>query len=162
MILKGKKSKKVRLLSSKGIINAVCISKEKGVVKRNVGEAKLIKNYGIEGDAHASSKWHRQVSLLSTESMNKMKKQLPDKNITYGSFGENLNVEGIILHTLPVGTLLKAGETLLEVSQIGKECHSPCEIGRTTGYCVMPEEGIFVRVLKGGKVKVGASVIIIH
>ncbi|MFX0065910.1 MAG: MOSC domain-containing protein [Candidatus Hermodarchaeota archaeon] len=148
-------------MSSKGIINAVCISKKKGVVKKNVGEATLIKNYGIEGDAHASNKWHRQVSLLATESMNKMQKQLPDKNITYGSFGENLNVEGICFHTLPIGTLLKAGETLLEVSQIGKECHSPCAIGRATGYCVMPEEGIFARVLRGGIVKVGESVTII-
>ncbi|MFX1255382.1 MAG: MOSC domain-containing protein [Promethearchaeota archaeon] len=145
---------------SSGIVKAVCISKKKGVVKRNIGEARLIENYGIENDAHASSKWHRQVSLLATESMKKMQERLPDKQITYGSFGENLNVEGINLHILPLGTLLKVGETLLEVTQIGKECHTPCAIGRATGYCVMPEEGIFTRILKGGTIKVGDSVII--
>ncbi|MFX0091629.1 MAG: MOSC domain-containing protein [Candidatus Hodarchaeota archaeon] len=148
-------------MTSKGKINAVCVSKRKGVVKKDIGEAKLIKNYGIEDDAHASSEWHRQVSLLATESMKKMQRQLPDKDITYGSFGENLNIEGIILHTLPIGTLIEAGETLLEVSQIGKECHRPCAIGRATDYCVMPEEGIFVRVLRGGRVRVGDPVIIV-
>lgn len=133
---------------------AVCISKEKGMRKENIGEAKLVAGWGMEGDAHAG-KWHRQVSLLSTSSIEKMREIGKKKGLELvpGDFAENLTTEGLELFELPVGTYLKAGETLLEVTQIGKSCHHGCEIFKQVGSCVMPKEGIFTRVLAGGIVK---------
>ncbi|WP_378953885.1 molybdenum cofactor synthesis domain-containing protein [Pelosinus sp. sgz500959] len=137
-----------------GKVVAVCISKEKGMRKESIGEATLIPNWGMEGDAH-SGKWHRQISLLSASSIEKMKEVGKQKGIDLvpGDFAENLTIEGLELFKLPVGTYLKAGETLLEVTQIGKSCHHNCEIFRQVGQCVMPKEGIFTRVLVGGKIK---------
>jgi len=135
-------------------IVAVCISKEKGMRKENIGEAKLIPNWGMEGDAHAG-KWHRQISLLSIKSIEKMREMGKKKGLELvpGDFAENLTTEGLELFALPVGTYLKTGETLLEVTQIGKSCHHGCEIFKQIGQCVMPKEGIFTRVLVGGIVK---------
>lgn len=140
----------------KGKILAVCRSEKKGTVKREIGEGLLIENFGLKGDAHAG-KWHRQISLLGVESINKMRGK--GFIIQYGDFAENLTVEGIVLHQLPLGTKLKIGDNiLLEVTQIGKECHQGCEIRKKIGDCVMPREGIFARVLKGGLVKAEDSI----
>ena len=140
----------------KGKILAVCRSEKRGTVKSEIGEGLLIENFGLKDDAHAG-KWHRQISLLGVESIDKM--QSKGFKIKYGDFAENLTIEGIVLHQLPLGTKLKVGENvLLEVTQIGKECHHGCEIRKKIGDCVMPREGIFARVLKGGKVKVGDDI----
>ena len=137
----------------KGRILAVCQSREKGTVKKEMGSGLLIENYGLENDAHAG-KWHRQISLLGIESINKMKGN--GFEIKFGDFAENLTTENIILPELPLGTKLAVGErVLLEVTQIGKKCHYNCEIRKKIGDCVMPREGIFARVLKGGRVKPG-------
>lgn len=142
-----------------GKIVAVCISKKKGVRKENIGEAKLVANWGMDGDAHAG-KWHRQVSLLSASSIEKMREMGKKKGLDLvpGDFAENLTTEGLELFELPVGTYLKAGEALLEVTQIGKSCHHGCEIFKQVGSCVMPKEGIFTRVLAGGIVKAEDSI----
>lgn len=138
-------------------IVAISISKEKGIKKTNVPLAKIIKNFGLQGDAHggpSSSKGHRQVSLLAMESINKMK--VKGLAVGPGDFAENLTVEGLDLANLPLGAQLKLGtRVLLEVSQLGKECHTPCAIFYAAGDCVMPKEGIFAKVLRGGTVKVG-------
>lgn len=134
-------------------IVAVCTSEKKGMRKKNVGKGNFIPDFGIEGDAHAG-KWHRQVSLLAMESIKKMQ----DKGLDVGpgDFAENLTTEGIELFTLPVGTQLKIGENVRgEVTQIGKECHAHCAIYYQAGDCVMPREGIFIKVLAGGPVQVG-------
>ncbi len=116
--------------------------------------------YGIEGDAHASSAWHRQVSVLALESINKMKQM--GLNVSPGDFAENITTEGIDLVSLPVGTKMLIGaEVVGEVSQIGKECHTRCAIYYQAGDCVMPKEGIFIRVLKGGKVRKGDNVSVV-
>lgn len=136
-----------------GKIKAISISKEKGVRKENVKGAILRENFGIVNDAHAGN-WHRQVSLLAMESVNKIKRRLP--GIIPAAFAENITTEGINLTELPVGTKLKIGKkTVLEISQIGKECHSPCIIYRMVGDCVMPREGIFARVIRGGTITIG-------
>lgn len=129
---------------------AVNVSEKKGVVKKPVSEINLIEDFGIEADAHAG-KWHRQISLLAVESIEKMKK-LGLHKLDFGVFAENITTEGIDLPALPVGTKLEIGEALLEITQIGKECHHGCEIRHIVGDCVMPREGIFARVLKGGKI----------
>ena len=132
---------------------AICISKHKGTLKNEVNEAKFIEEFGIEGDAHAG-KWHRQVSLLAFEKIDEFRKKGGD--VDFGAFGENLVIEGIELNKLPVGQRITVGEeVLLEVTQIGKECHDKCAIYYQVGECIMPKNGIFTRVLKGGKVKVG-------
>ena len=131
---------------------AICISKNKGTLKNEVSEANFIEEFGIEGDAHAG-KWHRQVSLLAFEKIDDFRNK--GGNVDFGAFGENLVVDGIELHKLPVGQQLQVGEVLLEVTQIGKECHDKCAIYYQVGECIMPKNGIFTRVLKGGKVKVG-------
>ena len=131
---------------------AICISKHKGTLKNEVSEANFIGEFGIEGDAHAG-KWHRQVSLLAFEKIDDFRNK--GGNVDFGAFGENLVVDGIELHKLPVGQQLQVGEVLLEVTQIGKECHDKCAIYYQVGECIMPKNGIFTRVLKGGKVKVG-------
>jgi len=142
-----------------GKIVAVCISKEKGVRKESIGEAKLIAGWGMEGDAHAG-KWHRQVSLLSASSIETMREVGKKKGLDLapGDFAENLTTVGLELFTLPVGTYLEIGEALLEVTQIGKSCHHGCEIFKQVGQCVMPKEGIFARVLVGGSVKAEDSI----
>lgn len=137
---------------------AVNISREKGTQKVNVHSARVIEDFGLENDAHAG-KWHRQISLLSYEKIEAFKKGgAPVKD---GAFGENLIVEGIDLKALPVGTRLKSGEIILEVTQIGKQCHSGCEIFKIMGDCIMPREGIFARVLHGGVISEGDLIEII-
>jgi len=139
---------------------AVNISEKRGEKKHDVGEAYLKANYGIEIDAHAGE-WHRQVSLLSLSSFEKMRSLGAD--VFYGDFAENITVDGIDVCTLPVGTRLKVGETLMEVTQIGKECHNKgCAIKQQVGTCVMPTEGIFTRVLQGGMVKIGDTVEVVN
>ncbi|RJQ39123.1 MAG: MOSC domain-containing protein [Nitrospiraceae bacterium] len=139
-----------------GKIVAVCTSEKKGTRKRNVGEGMLVPDHGLKGDAHAGE-WHRQVSLLALESIEKMR----DKGLDVhpGDFAENLTTEGIVLVDLPVGTRVKIGaEAEGEVTQIGKVCHDRCAIYYQAGDCVMPKEGIFIKVLRGGQVRVGDMV----
>ena len=131
---------------------AVCISERKGTQKHEVPEIQLKIDHGIVGDAHGGN-WHRQVSLLAQESVEKMKAVFPD--IPVGAFAENILTEGLTLYTLPVGTRLRVGEVLLEVTQIGKECHAHCAIRRQVGDCVMPREGIFAIVLEEGTIRSG-------
>ena len=140
----------------KGVIKAVCISPAKGTEKTNVHHAYLKENWGIEGDAHAG-KWHRQVSLLSWQKVQAF--NLQGACVSDGAFGENLLVDGIDCAWLPVGTLLRSGDALLEVTQIGKECHHGCAIQQRVGYCIMPHEGIFARVLRGGEVREGDEIL---
>lgn len=131
---------------------SVNISEKKGEIKHSVPFVELKENFGIVGDAHAGE-GIRQISLLGIESINKMK-LMGINGLCFGKFAENITTEGIVLFELPIGTLLKIGETLHEVTQIGKKCHASegCEVARTVGYCVMPKEGIFTKVLKGGKI----------
>lgn len=131
---------------------AVCVSDQKGTAKHEVSEIRLKKNHGIVGDGHAGA-WHRQVSLLGLESVEKLRTFYPD--IPVGAFAENILTQGIVLHTLPVGTKLKIGNAVLEVTQIGKQCHGACAIRRQVGDCVMPREGIFAVVLREGTVRAG-------
>ncbi|MHB1686224.1 MAG: MOSC domain-containing protein [Ignavibacteriaceae bacterium] len=140
-----------------GKIAAISISKKKGIPKTNVMSAKMIDDFGIEGDAHAG-KWHRQVSLLPLESVDKMRAAgLP--NLRPGAFAENLTIEGIELNLLPIGTkIIIDKNVLLEVTQIGKECHSKCAIFIKVGDCVMPREGIFAKVIKGGDIFIGDKI----
>lgn len=143
-----------------GIIKAVCISPKKGMRKKNVGSGVLVPDWGLEGDAHAGN-WHRQVSLLAMESIQKMIEKGLD--VGPGDFAENITTEGIDLLSLPVGTKLKLGSQCLgEVTQIGKECHERCAIYKQAGDCVMPREGIFIKVLKGGPIKVGDEIQVVE
>lgn len=137
---------------------AVCISEKKGTVKKPVPEIQLKRQYGIVGDAHAGD-WHRQVSLLGNESVEKMRRKLPD--IPVGAFAENILTEGVDLPRLPIGTKLRVGETLLEITQIGKECHAACAIRKQVGDCVMPREGVFAIVLEEGTVRAGDNIEIV-
>ncbi|MGN0968798.1 MAG: MOSC domain-containing protein [Oscillospiraceae bacterium] len=138
---------------------AVCISEKKGTMKHEVPEIQVKKNHGIVGDAHAGD-WHRQVSLLGSESVDKMKKVFPD--IPIGAFAENILTEGVTLYELPIGTRLRVGgQVLLEVTQIGKECHASCAIRKQVGDCVMPREGIFTIVLEEGPIRAGDPIEII-
>ena len=134
---------------------AVCVSLAKGERKTPVDRVELRENHGIVGDAHAGE-WHRQVSLLATESIAKM--QALGLDVKEGDFAENITTSGIDLVNLPIGTRLAIGETLLEVTQIGKECHTRCAIYYQAGDCVMPKEGIFAKVLKGGGISPGDSI----
>ena len=136
---------------------AVCISEKKGPVKHPVPEIQLKIDHGIVGDAHAGN-WHRQVSLLADESVELMRQRFPD--IPTGAFAENILTRGIALSTLPVGTKLRVGQVLLQVTQIGKECHADCAIRRQVGDCVMPREGIFTRVLEEGCIRPGDEITI--
>ena len=139
---------------------AVSTSEKKGMRKANVEKALAVENFGLEGDAHASSKWHRQVSLLAMESIEKMRKA--GLNVGPGDFAENITTEGVDLVVLPVGTKMKIGpEAVGEVSQIGKKCHARCAIYEQAGDCVMPKEGIFIKVIKGGWIKPGDEVEVI-
>lgn len=143
-----------------GKVIGINISEKRGTIKIPVETAELIEAYGIAGDAHAG-KWHRQVSLLGIESTYKMKGN-GISDIGPGSFAENITTEGITLYTLPLGTGLKIGDILLEITQIGKECHKDCDIKRLAGDCVMPREGVFASVIKGGTVKLGDSIEILQ
>jgi len=142
-------------MKEKGTIIAVCTSERKGTRKRNVEQAKLRPRWGIVGDAHAAD-WHRQVSLLAWESIEKMRAL--GLNVNVGSFAENITTQGLDLVSLPVGTQLHLGEARVEVTQIGKVCHERCAIYYQAGDCVMPREGIFVRVHEGGQVSVGDTI----
>jgi len=144
----------------KGTILAVCVSKEKGTQKENVGSGEIKANYGLEGDAH-SGPWHRQVSLLANESIEKMRKL--GLELGYGDFGENIVTQGIDLLTLGVGSQLRLGDSVIgEITQIGKVCHDRCAIYYKTGDCIMPREGIFIQILTGGKISVGDTVEVIQ
>ena len=137
-------------------IVTVAVSKKKGTRKNIVDEALLVQDHGIEGDAHAGS-WHRQVSFLAAESIEKVRDQGLD--VTFGDFAENIASSGVDWLRIPVGTRFKLGDTaLLEVTQIGKECHNKCAIYYLAGDCIMPKEGIFARVLKGGKIRPGDTI----
>ncbi|MDD2541877.1 MAG: MOSC domain-containing protein [Desulfuromonadaceae bacterium] len=136
-------------------VEAVCISVNKGERKTPVAEVTLRVNHGIVGDAHAGD-WHRQVSLLATESIDKMRAMGLD--VTAGDFAENITTSGIDLVSLPVGTRLLIGETLMEVTQIGKECHTRCAIYYQAGDCVMPKEGIFAIVITEGIIRPGDEI----
>ncbi len=139
------------MINMEGKVLSICISSEKGTKKREVNSARLIPDWGIEGDAHADH-WHRQVSLLSVEEINKMKKLIPD--LMPGDFAENIDTQGIDIDQIKIGDRIIIGDNIvLEVSQIGKECHSGCEIQKLTGECIMPKKGVFAKVLKGGIVK---------
>ena len=135
-----------------GIVKAVCISEKKGTQKVSIGSARFIENYGIEGDAHAGN-WHRQVSLLSYEKIEAFKEA--GAPIHDGSFGENLIVSGFDFKTLPVGTRFRCNEVVLELTQVGKECHNGCEIYKMMGDCIMPREGVFTRVIRSGVISAG-------
>ncbi|HEX5774278.1 MAG TPA: MOSC domain-containing protein [Geomobilimonas sp.] len=138
-----------------GQVVAVCISENKGERKTLVPQVELRVDHGIVGDAHAGD-WHRQVSLLAEESIEKMRRL--GLSVTAGAFAENITTRGLDLVSLPVGTRLHLGETLVEVTQIGKECHTRCAIYYQAGDCVMPKEGIFAKVIRGGMVKPGDAV----
>ncbi len=135
-----------------GKVLAVCTSDVRGIQKKNVNSGVFSVEYGIEGDAHAG-KWHRQVSLLSAEKIDEFNAK--GAGVIPGAFGENLVVEGFDFQSLPVGTLLRAGDVLLEMTQIGKECHTHCAIYHKMGECIMPTQGVFARVLEGGTISVG-------
>lgn len=138
-------------------IVAVCKSEEKGTKKQDVNEGLLKQDYGLVDDAHADCCTHRQVSLLDIDSINKMRSLGFDVNP--GDFAENLTTEGIDLVSLPIGTHISVGkQVILEVAQIGKECHSGCAIYRQIGKCIMPKEGVFARVISGGLVRAGDQV----
>jgi len=135
-----------------GKIIAVCVSPEKGTAKQNVKKAEFIADHGIKGDAHAGT-WHRQVSLLSYRKIEDFRAK--GAKVEDGAFGENLVVDGIDFRNLPVGTTLECGGVILEMTQIGKECHSHCAIYKTMGDCIMPREGVFAKVVRGGFISAG-------
>ncbi|NLP48235.1 MAG: MOSC domain-containing protein [Clostridiales bacterium] len=142
-------------------VAAVNISPKKGTTKVSVSKALLVADHGLQGDAHAGP-GIRQVSLLGIESIEKSKERAKDqkraRGLCEGVFAENITTRGIELFSLPLGTKMQIGQALLEVSKIGKECHAGCEVARIVGYCVMPHEGIFARVLKGGEIKPGDKI----
>ena len=137
-------------------ILAVCISEVRGIQKHPVEEAELRPDHGIVGDAHAGD-WHRQVSILSQESVDTLQEKI-EMRLKPGDFAENILVRGMRVYELPVGTRLRVGTALCEVTQIGKECHQDCAIRRAAGDCVMPRQGIFVKVLEGGVVRPGDEI----
>lgn len=141
-----------------GKVLGVCISEKKGTQKKNIHEANFIEDWGIENDAHAG-KWHRQVSLLSADRINEFRAR--GAHVEDGAFGENLIVEGFDFKALPVGTIFKCGDVMLEMTQIGKECHSHCEIYKVMGDCIMPREGVFAKVLHGGIIREGDEMTIL-
>ncbi|MGL5749154.1 MAG: MOSC domain-containing protein [Paraclostridium sp.] len=138
---------------------SINISEKKGVIKTPIDKAVLRIDHGIVGDAHASN-WHRQISLLAVESINKMKEKGFDE-LKFGDFAENITTEGIDVYKLPIGQRIKIGECEVEVTQIGKKCHGGCEIKKKTGDCVMPREGIFVKVISEGTIHTSDEVTIL-
>ena len=141
-----------RVGNVKGEIKAICISKKRGTEKTQVPSAEFIKDHGIKNDAHAGN-WHRQISLLSFEKIEQFRRKGAD--VAFGAFGENLVVEGFDFKEMPVGTRFKCNDVMLEMTQIGKECHSRCRIYDAVGDCIMPREGVFAVVLHGGIIKRG-------
>lgn len=142
-----------------GKVIAVCTSERRGIQKINQFEGNFIENYGIEKDAHAGD-WHRQVSLLSYDKIKEFNAR--GAGVADGAFGENLVVEGFDFKALPVGTKFSCNDVVLEMTQIGKECHSHCEIYKKMGECIMPKEGVFARVLHGGTIKAGDELVIMQ
>lgn len=138
-----------------GVLKGICVSKKRGTKKAEVAEAMLVENYGIEGDAHAGN-WHRQVSLLSLEKIEAFREK--GAQVSFGDFGENLIIDGFDFRSLPVGTIFTIGDAVLKMTQIGKECHTHCQIYQTMGECIMPREGVFAVVLKGGQIRNGDTV----
>lgn len=138
-----------------GRVIAICISEKKGTQKKTVPNALLRTDWGIEGDAHAGN-WHRQVSLLALEKIEEFRAR--GAAVDYGAFGENLVVEGFDLKNIPAGTRFEIGEAVLELTQIGKECHSHCAIYKAVGDCIMPREGVFTKVIKGGEISPGDEI----
>lgn len=137
-------------------IASINISEKKGTIKVPVDKAEIKVDHGIVNDAHAGN-WHRQISMLAEESIDKMRNK-GFNHLKFGDFAENITTEGIEVFTLPIGTRLKIGDCEVEVTQIGKKCHGGCEIKKTTGDCVMPREGIFVKVIKEGIIKVDDNI----
>ena len=150
----------VKVATIKGTIRAISISTKKGMKKTNVPEAEVKIDFGILGDAHAGD-WHRQISLLAIESIDKMVAM--GAKVSPGDFAENITTEGIDLPKLPIGSRLKIGDAVeLEVTQIGKQCHSGCEIFKQVGDCIMPREGIFTKVISDGTIKTGDSIEVLN
>lgn len=141
-------------------VTAINISEKKGVPKNTIDEGEFIVDFGLKGDAHGGN-WHRQVSLLGQESIDKVT-ALGVKGLCTGKFAENLTTEGIVLYELPIGTKMDINGVILEVTQIGKECHQKCAIFKLVGDCVMPKEGIFAKVLKGGIIRKGDEIKILE
>ena len=142
-----------------GKITAICVSERKGTQKHYIEQAELKVDHGIVGDAHAGN-WHRQVSLLNKEKIDAFKAR--GAKVNDGAFGENIIVEGIDFRTLPIGTRYRSGDVLLEMTQIGKECHDHCAIYAAMGDCIMPREGVFCKVLQGGVLHVGDDLEIVE
>lgn len=142
-----------------GKILEVCTSERKGIGKTPVSQGEFVVDFGIKGDAHAGN-WHRQVSLLAAEGIEEFRRR--GGKVEFGDFGENLIIEGIDLINLPIGTQLKCGEVIMEMTQIGKECHTRCNIFHQVGDCIMPRQGVFTKVLKGGIIKKGDFIDIIN
>lgn len=141
-----------------GTVMAVCISEKRGTQKRNVEKGNLIVDFGLEGDAHAGN-WHRQISLLSYDEIEAFRKKGADVDL--GDFGENLVVSGFDFKTLPIGTKLQCKQAILEITQIGKECHHHCQIYEIMGDCIMPREGVFAKVLQSGTIQIGDEMYIV-
>ncbi len=139
----------------KGRLTGICISEKRGTKKQLIPEARIVEHWGIEGDAHGGN-WHRQVSLLSQEKIDAFRAKGAEAEP--GAFGENLIVEGFELRELPVGTRFRIGEAVLELTQIGKECHNHCEIYQRMGDCIMPREGVFTEVVRGGHIQTGDEI----
>ena len=148
------------MAATKGTIKAISVSKEKGTRKVNVPKAELKADFGVVGDAHAGN-WHRQVSLLAVESIDRMVAK--GAKVSPGDFAENITTEGLNLHELPVGSKLKLGQSVeLEITQFGKKCHSRCEIFEQVGDCIMPREGVFAKVTRAGAISVGGVIEVIN
>lgn len=139
-----------------GKVIAICISEKRGTAKKNIKECNIIEGYGLENDAHGGN-WHRQVSLLSYNKV--LDFNAKGGAVEDGAFGENILVEGIDFKTLPIGSKFKCNDVILELTQVGKECHAHCEIYKRVGDCIMPREGVFAKVIHGGKIKVGDDLI---
>ena len=142
-----------------GNIIAVCISEQKGTQKKDVGSAKFVEDWGIENDAHAGH-WHRQVSLLSHDRVEEFRAR--GAQVEDGAFGENLVVAGFDFKTMPIGTRFKCNDVVLELTQVGKQCHAHCEIYKVMGDCIMPREGVFTKVLHGGTISVGDTLTVME
>ena len=135
-----------------GIVKAVCISEKKGTQKQNVKTVQVMEDFGFEKDAHAG-KWHRQLSLFSYEKIEEFRRK--GAEVEFGALGENLVVSGYDFKTLPIGTKFQCNDVVLELTQIGKECHHGCQICQTMGDCIMPRQGVFCKVLHGGTITEG-------
>ena len=138
-----------------GKVVAVCSSEKKGTRKTDIGDCEVIENFRLKGDAHGGT-WHRQVSLLSYEKIEEFRKR--GAQVEFGDFGENLVVEGLDFRSFPVGTRLYCKNVILEITQIGKECHHGCRIFQKMGDCIMPREGVFARVIRGGEIRMGDEI----